>query len=386
MRISIWSSVHPCFDVRIFQKEAKSLAEAGYQVTLVAIADFKEKVVDQVRVLGLPQPKTRALRPLNWWRILRIALREKADLYHFHDPELLLVGSVVKVLTKRPIIYDVHENYPQDILTKEWIPRVLRKAMSKIFELFEDTMVKFVDGVVVVNRLLAERFSGKSRVVTAFNYSRVEQFINEEPESGQRKKRLKPYFVYAGRISDDRGIFECIQALKSLSDENVGLTCAGRIGYVSNRQLRELLDGSQSSTFFQYLGLVPFSAIPPLLRGALAGLLCLQATPNNLLGTPNKLFEYMCAGIPVIASDFPFIREVVLAADCGLLVQPDNTEEIAMAMNHLLHNPGDAKRMGENGLRAAKGRYNWRVEEKKLLALYQALLGSDPRLEHANTA
>jgi glycosyltransferase involved in cell wall biosynthesis len=385
MKVCMWSSVHPCFDVRIFQKEANSLAGAGYQVTLVAIADFKEKVVDQVRLLGLPQPITRAFRPLNWYRVFRIALRERADLYHFHDPELLLVGGLVKLLTKKPIIYDVHENYPEDILTKEWIPRVLRKAISKLFKVFEDTMVRSVDGVVVVNKLLAERFGGKSRVVTVSNYSRIEQFMDEGPGSKQGQKHSKPYFVYAGRISDDRGIHECIQALRILSDENARLVCAGRIGHVSNGEFGTLLDGSQSSTFFQYLGLLPYEDIPPLLKGALAGLLCFQPTPNNLLGTPNKLFEYMSGGIPVIASDFPFIREVVLEADCGLLVQPDDVGEIATAMTHLLHNPGDARRMGRNGSRAAREKYNWHVEEKKLLSLYQALLGSESVAGHAGT-
>lgn len=374
MKVGMLSSVHPCFDVRIFRKEAKSLAEAGYQVTLVAIADFNEKVVDRVRVLGLPGLQSRALRPLNWYRILKIALRDRADLYHFHDPELLLVGSMIKVLTKSPIIYDVHENYPQDILTKEWIPKALRKTISRLFKVFEDSMVRFVDGVVVVNERLAERFSGKTRVVRVSNYSRVEQFVSEERESDQGKERLKPYFVYTGRISDDRGIYECIRALDRLNDENVELICAGIIGHVSNQELRALLDGSQSSALFQYLGLLPYGNIPSLLTGALAGLLCFQATPNNLLGTPNKLFEYMSAGIPVIASDFPFIREVVLQADCGLLVQPDDIEEIAKAMSHLLHSPAEARRMGGNGLRAARERYNWETEEKKLLSLYEALL------------
>lgn len=374
MKVGMLSSVHPCFDVRIFQKEAKSLAEAGYQVTLVAIGDFREKVVDRVRVLGLPEPQSRALRPLNWYRILKIALRDRADLYHFHDPELLLVGSMIKVLTKRPIIYDVHENYPEDILTKEWIAKALRKAISQIFKVFEDAMVKYVDGVVVVNERLAERFSGKTRVVRVSNYSRVEQFVSGERELDQGRERVKPYFVYTGRISDDRGIHECIRALNRSNDENVELICAGRIGYVRNQELRALLDGSQSSTLFRYLGLLPYVDIAPLLRGALAGLLCFQATPNNLLGTPNKLFEYMSAGIPVIASDFPFIREVVLQADCGLLVQPDDIEEIAKAMSHLLHSPAEARRMGGNGLRAARERYNWETEEKKLLSLYEALL------------
>jgi glycosyltransferase involved in cell wall biosynthesis len=374
MKVCILSSVHPCSDIRIFEKEARSLAEVGYQITVVAIADFKEKMVDGIRVLGLPQPHTRALRPLNWYRILRIALREGADLYHFHDPELLLVGSVIKILTKRPIVYDVHENYPQDVLTKEWIPEPLRRTISQIFKVFEDIMVKFVDGVVVVNERLFERFRESSCVALVSNYSRIEHFRDGGGELAQGAERLNPYFVYTGRISDDRGIYECIRALDGLNGENVELVCAGRIGHVSNQELRMLLDGSRSATRFQYLGLLPYADIPPLLKGAKAGLLCFQATPNNLLGTPNKLFEYMSAGIPLIASDFPFIREVVLGSECGLLVQPDDVQGIAMAMTHLLQNPEDARRMGRNGLQAARERYNWRGEEKKLLALYGALV------------
>jgi glycosyltransferase involved in cell wall biosynthesis len=378
MKVCILSSVHPCLDVRIFQKQARSLSEAGYDVTLVAIADFEEKVVDGIRVLGLPQPRTRLLRPANWWRILRIALRERADIYHFHDPELLLPAGLIKLLTKRPIIYDVHENYPQDILTKEWIPGPLRRLVSSIFRVFEDTAVRGVDGVVVVNRHLEGRFGGKARVVRVANYSRLDRSVDSKRDTDRREAGARPYFVYAGRISDDRGLHQCLRALESLGEEGAEILCAGRIGHVANEELRALLEHGHTDVPFKYLGLLPYEAIPPLCEGALAGLLCFQPTPNNVLGTPNKLFEYMSAGIPVIASDFPFIREVVAEADCGLLVQPDDIRQIAVAMAHLLHHPHDAARMGENGLRAARERYNWQVEEKKLLSLYETLLGTAP--------
>ncbi len=376
MKACILTSVHPCFDVRIFQKQAISLVRAGYQVTLVAVADFEEKVVDQVRILGLPQSRSRGLRPLNWYRMLRIAVREQADVYHFHDPELLFVGSMIRALTRRPVIYDVHENYPQDILTKEWIPQPLRKAFSRGFRVFEDNMVQRMDAVVVVNEHLAERFRGKSRVVTISNYSRIDRFAEGRAQTEAKTRRSRPYFVYAGRISDDRGVYDCLEALRTLEDD-IDLVCAGRIGHVSNEEFKSLLDGAQSSEPFQYLGLLPYEDMPELLRGARAGLLCFKATPNNVLGTPNKLFEYMSAGIPVIASDFPFVRQVVADADCGLLVQPDDVEQIALAMSHLLRHQQDASRMGRNGLRAARERYNWQMEEKKLLLLYHTLLESE---------
>ena len=372
MRACLLSSIHPCFDIRIFQKEARSLSQAGYDVTLVAVGDFQEQVVEGVRVLGLPKPARRFLRPLNWWRIVRLALREKADIYHFHDPDLLLPALLIKLLTSRPIIYDVHENYPEDILTKEWLPASLRGVLSASFQLFEDTIVRVMDGVVVVNQHLAERFQGKSRVVIVRNYSRLEPFL----DSKARKETAKPYFVYAGRISDDRGIYECLQALETLPDAPATLLCAGTIGHVAKGEFRRLLDGL-SHPRFEYLGLLPYGAIPPLFKGALAGLLCFQPTPNNVLGTPNKLFEYMSAGIPVIASDFPLIHEVVADADCGFLVQPAKVEQIASAMASLLNDREQAARMGQNGLRAARERYNWQVEERKLLALYQSLLGTE---------
>ena len=136
MKVCILSSVHPCFDVRIFEKQARSLSQAGYEVTLAAIGNFEEEIVEGIRVLGLPQPRSRLLRPVNWWRLLRIALQEKADIYHFHDPDLLLPAGLIKLLTRRPIVYDVHENYPEDVLTKEWIPSPLRRFVSSAVSIF----------------------------------------------------------------------------------------------------------------------------------------------------------------------------------------------------------------------------------------------------------
>jgi glycosyltransferase involved in cell wall biosynthesis len=369
VKACLLSSIHPCFDVRIFQKEARSLSEEGYEVSVIAVADFQERVVDGVRVIGLPKPGRRLLRPLNWWRIVRQALRDRADIYHLHDPDLLLPALLIKLLTRRPVIYDVHENYPEDIQTKEWVPSPLRGFLSWAFMLFEDGMVRLMDGVVVVNQHLAERFEGKSRVVIVRNYSRLEPFLHSEPP----RENQKPYFVYAGRISDDRGIYECLQALESLPDDPAALLCAGTIGHVTNEDFRSLLQGRPDSSF-KYMGLLPYEAIPPLFKGALAGLLCLQPTPNNLLGTPNKLFEYMSAGIPVIASDFPFLREVIEEARCGILVKAEDVEQIGLAMATLLRDPEQAARMGQNGLAAARDKYNWQVEEVKLLSLYRELL------------
>jgi glycosyltransferase involved in cell wall biosynthesis len=96
--------------------------------------------------------------------------------------------------------------------------------------------------------------------------------------------------------------------------------------------------------------------------------------PNHIDAQPNKMFEYMSAGLPLIASDFPLWREIVEGNDCGVCVDPADPAAIAEAIDRLVENPDLARRMGENGQRAVHERYNWAIEEKKLLALYDTVL------------
>ena len=127
----ILSSVHQALDNRLFYREAHSLQQAGYEVTLVAVYDGDE-VRDGIRILGLPQVP-RWQRPLLWARLLRQAVAAEADIYHFHDPELLLVAPWLRLLTGKPTVYDVHEANPDFILPP--IAALTRMAFSIPFAL-----------------------------------------------------------------------------------------------------------------------------------------------------------------------------------------------------------------------------------------------------------
>jgi glycosyltransferase involved in cell wall biosynthesis len=113
------------------------------------------------------------------------------------------------------------------------------------------------------------------------------------------------------------------------------------------------------------------------LQKAYAGLVILHPEPNYVTSQPVKLFEYMCAGIPVIASDFPVCREIIAGARCGILVNPLDPTEIAEAMEFLLTHPEEAQEMGRRGFQAILERYNWANEEKALLQFYTDLFRSD---------
>lgn len=123
------SSAHPCFDIRIFVKECKTLAQQGYEVVLVVPHD-QDEVVDEIKINSVAKPKGRRERMFKTaLGVYRAALKEDADLYHFHDPELIPFGIMLRVRGKK-VIYDVHEDLPRQILTKPWINPFLRRILS----------------------------------------------------------------------------------------------------------------------------------------------------------------------------------------------------------------------------------------------------------------
>lgn len=168
-KIFIFSSVHPWYDTRIFYKEAVSLAKK-FNIELHAPADFSFKEINKVKIYGLPQWEKvldrRKIRKELWKRIRC----SDADVFHFHDPELIWIGLKIKLLKGKKVIYDIHENYPGDILDKEWIPKYFRLLVSFIFDKVENITAKYFDGVVYVNKIVGKRFLNFKNSVCIYNF------------------------------------------------------------------------------------------------------------------------------------------------------------------------------------------------------------------------
>ena len=124
----------------------------------------------------------------------------------------------------------------------------------------------------------------------------------------------------------------------------------------------------------EFKGKVPYQEIEKYLSEATIGIIPYLPVPNHLVCLPNKLFEYMAAGVAVIASDFPHYRKVVESSNSGLLVNPERPQSISKAMLTLLENESLAKEMGKNGEVAFSNTYNWGSEEEKLFSFYEKLL------------
>jgi glycosyltransferase involved in cell wall biosynthesis len=362
------TSVHPVHDIRIFHKECKTLLRAGYRVTLIAPYD-REEEVDGVRIRALPKPKSRVERMTQTQlQLYKEARMQDADIFHFHDLELLPAGLLLKLRGKR-VIYDVHEDYSQALLSREWIPSWLRRRVAQVVTLGEWLGSKFFDGVVAATPHIARRFP-PIKTVTVQNFPLLNQSTRNTANPYHQREKI---IAYVGVVSALRGAKEMVEAMTLLPLRlNVRLKIAGIFNPVGSEDEARRSPGWERVDF---LGWQRHEDAIAMLGEARMGLVLFHPVPNHTEAQPNKLFEYMSVGIPVIASDFPLWRRVVEQTQCGLLVDPLNPKAIAEAIQWLLEHPAEAEEMGERGQKAVREHYNWDVEAQKLLKFYERIMG-----------
>jgi glycosyltransferase involved in cell wall biosynthesis len=162
-----------------------------------------------------------------------------------------------------------------------------------------------------------------------------------------------------------------VTALARSGVEGVRLKLAGRFESESLRRDVGSLDGWRRVDAFGQVGRSQINAILATVR---AGLLLLRPEPNYLASQPTKLYEYMAAGIPVIASNFGLWRDIVEREACGVLVEPRRPDAVAAAIDHLVTQDAEAEQMGVRGRAAVEKAYNWETEEQKLWAFYSTIL------------
>jgi glycosyltransferase involved in cell wall biosynthesis len=366
-RVAHLTSVHEALDSRIFYRECRSLARAGYDVVIIA-PGAAEAVVDGVRIRALPLPKNRAQRVLlTGFAVLRAALRERADVYHLHDPELLACGVLLRLLGKR-VVYDAHEDVPKDVAQKRYIPAPLRRPLAAIAAQASRALTRGLDGTVVAVPAIAKEVRGR-RVVTVHNYPVLEDLLAIEPRPWAERSRAA---IYLGYITESRGLWEMMAAM-ALLPPSARLTLAGRF---DDPALAARASGAPQWSRIDYVGWVEGSALWQLAADAKIGVVTLHPTPTFLDSLPTKLFEYMALGLPVVASDFPQWRSIVEQSGCGVLVDPLDPASIAAAIAGLLEDPERSQAMGQRGRRAVIERFGWDAEARKLIALYADLCAS----------
>lgn len=360
------SSVHTLYDTRIFYKICRSLVDAGYNVDLL-VQNPGNEVLDGIKVIGLPVAEKKWDRFLKTIPALfrKVIQYPQGTIFHFHDPELIPIGLFLKSCGYR-VIYDVHEDVPASILDKEWIYKPLRNLFSRIADKLEKLANSKLDATVVVTKSIRDRFNESTYLIQNFPQ------LSELEMTSQREARLEsPQVFYVGRISKQRCIVEMIEAIERTNAEReITFLLAGAF---DDNELRESIENRKGWKFTDFKGRINRKELSKYAQNSFAGLVLFKPVANHINAQPNKLFEYMAQGLPIIGSDFPLWREIVTENHCGLLVDPEKAEEISKAILWLESHPDEANKMGENGKKMVLKKYNWSIEEKKLLNLYSSI-------------
>jgi lipopolysaccharide/colanic/teichoic acid biosynthesis glycosyltransferase/glycosyltransferase involved in cell wall biosynthesis len=365
-RVVHLTSAHSTFDVRIFHKECKSLAMAGYDVTIIALDEKGNASCDGVKVRAVARPRNRLERMTRTiWQVYQAAVREQGQIYHFHDPELMPVGALLKTRGKR-VIYDAHEDLADDVRHKQWIPALLRWPLSVAVRACEVTFTRGFDRVIAATPMIARKFpAGKTRVVRNFPWTH--EFCGSDSLPYEKREAIA---VYVGGLSDTNGLREMRKAVELAARQlPIKLVIAGWV----NSGVKAEFQRDRESRLVEHKGLLDRSQIAELLARARVGLFLMHPTGNKVNALPVKLFEYMAAGLPAVVSDFPYWRKIIGSAGCGLMVDPLNPAAVAEALTWLFRHPAQAAEMGRNGRRAVLEYYNWERESDCLIATYAEL-------------
>lgn len=366
-RVAHLTTVHKRNDIRIFKKECSSLSRHGWEVSLI-VADGKGNETESgVRIYDVGKSHGRLSRmataPI---RVLRRALALDAAVYHFHDPELIPAALILRWKGKQ-VIYDVHEDVPRQILSKHWIQPTLRASVAKAFEWLEDFSARRFSAIVTATPHIADRFSLLNPHCLAINnfplQEEIDLGINYRPPMRDRKANI----CYVGGITRMRGAVQMVQAMDHV---DATLILAGPM---ESKGLEDQLRGMSGWAKVDYRGEVDRAGVRAIFNESRLGLLPFLPVPNHTSAQPNKMFEYMSAGIPFVASDFPLWRSILADADVALLANPEDPHSLASAVNQLLTNPARCQQMGQNGLDLVTTSYSWASEEKKLFHLYGQL-------------
>jgi glycosyltransferase involved in cell wall biosynthesis len=364
MKVCHFTSVHKSNDIRIFHKECVSLAEAGHEVYLVA-TNTEEKKVSGVQILSVNvEYSGRISRMLKTSKnVYKRVLKVDADIYHFHDPELLRFGLKLKRKGKK-VIYDAHEDVPRQIMAKYWIPKLFRKLISVCFERYENYVAKRLSAIVVSTPHIRDRFIKINPItIDVCNYPLVNELM--EPSRWEDKKNE---ICYVGGISEVRGINQLMDSLVYTPEIRLNLA-----GSFSNEILEKQIRAKEKWNKVEFYGYVGREELLSIFERSKVGMVTLLPTPNHMESLPIKMFEYMSAGIPVICSNFPLWEEIVRSNKCGICVDPKDPEGIATAIEYLMKNQEESQQMGQHGRLSIKEKYNWDIEITKLLKVYNSL-------------
>jgi glycosyltransferase involved in cell wall biosynthesis len=385
-RVCMFVTNSVSIDTRVI-KEAASLAAAGHAVTVLGLREPGQAAQEMLEGFAIRRLRPDTLRrrrvgwravlaPLGmawaladyWWRAFRAATAPAFDVYHAHDLVTLPVAWAARARRGGAIVYDAHELFTE--LSR------LDPVSRAFFRVLETLLIGRADRVLTVNDSIAAELSRRYAVATPRVLRNCPRTLGRRPdpaESPLRERARVPagraIVLYQGLYMPHRGLENLVRA--SAAFENAQLVFMGWGPLLDNLKAIAVSEGVGDRVTF--IDPVPMGDLLAVTAGADVGVIPYRNVGlNNYFTSPNKLFEYCAAGVPVAASRFPELVKVVEGLQVGRTFDPDDPASIATTVNAIVRDPLELARLRENAGRAAPG-FSWEREAEVLQAVYDSL-------------
>ena len=367
LRICHMTSVHNRYDGRIFQKECSSLAKEKYEVVLLVNDDQEDEEKNGVRIRSVKISSNRIIRILTAAnKMFRKALEVNADIYHIHDPELLPLAEKLSGRGKH-VVYDSHEFYYYQIRQKYYIPELLRNPIAEIYRRYEVRVLKRIDAVITPCTICGKNYFD--------NIAKKTVFVDNLPEKDRYS--AKPFsekdsplnYCYVGSLTEQRGI---IEMLKASIESDGKFVLAGDFEESIKAEAEQYL----LQEVIDYRGYANKEDVQKIYDEAGIGLSVLHNSGQYKIldNMPTKVYEYMLAGIPIILSRREYSEKFIKKYPVGILVEPENVNEIVDSIRYLQENVELASEMGKLGRQVILNELCWEKEIKKIIDLYENIV------------
>lgn len=358
------TTVHNRRDTRIFYRECVGLHKKGFDIYLIVSDNLGNENFEGIKVLDIGRKKSRLANFFYCYgKIPNIIKEISPGIVHLHDPELLFLGSKISSINDIEVVFDIHENVSSQILDKPYLPKISRKPLSIIYAMIENLLIKNFHLVLAENSYESKYQKKGKSCITVLNMPDIEHF---EPYVSNNRKGVGLFYI--GGISEDRGLYVVLDALRLLKRRKVDFYMH-YIGPISENMLNGL-DLSEIRGNINFYGRMDSKKGFELSKDCVVGLSILKPIKNYIESYSTKIFEYMAIGLPVITSNFPLYKNVVEKHECGFCVEPDSSESLANKIETLLNDKELVFKMGTNGINAVRSKFNWSSELSRLKRMY----------------
>lgn len=398
MKICMIATRHSLDDARVVHKEAMSLGNAGHDVFLVLSCNDRYEYVRKdgsiiavgkapngevihmgLKVFGCPKRRGLWGKWKTYLELSSLAADLKADVYHAHEPDLSLAiaARTKRLLAKQGshalVVHDMHEYPPGE--PADNASQLLKLPILLAHILWNKLSMNWVDHVFTANSIVRGyvlALSHSTSVDVLYNAPSLKLFPQPGPKSwpaGEERLLL----CHEGSLPFDRGLKEMVEAVYRLRDR-VCLRIVGDVFGEERAWLKREIDEKKLHDVITITGWLPYEKVSEAINDCHLGLILFrECIENRMAGPPNKLFNYMNAGLPVLSVDFPEMRQIITEEECGILIYDQSVKAIVDVIETLLGDFDKLRKMGEDGQRAVRERYSWEIMERKLLLSYERL-------------